>query len=204
MNALVIVDLQNDFLPGGALSVKEGDKIIPVVNKLLNMNFDHIIASKDWHPKDHCSFASVHGREVGDVIEWRGIEQILWPTHCVQGSKGAELASGWDTSKVHHFFYKGTDKNIDSYSAFFDNGHRLSTGMEEYLKQEGVNNLYFAGLATDYCVKYSALDALTRGFNVYIIQDACRAVNRNLDDEAKALAEMKAAGAHLITSNALK
>ena len=201
MKALIVVDVQNDFLPGGTLSVKEGNQIIPVLNDLLKKKFDLIIATKDWHPKDHCSFAAVHGKAPGEIIEWSGIEQILWPTHCVQGTHGAEFAPGWDISKVQKVFYKGIDKNIDSYSAFFDNGHIRSTGLGEYLKLQGITDIYFAGLTTDYCVKYSAHDAIKLGFNVHVIQDACGAVNRNKEDESRALAEMQAAGAHLTTSS---
>jgi nicotinamidase/pyrazinamidase len=200
MKALIIVDLQNDFLPGGALAVKEGEQVIPIVNDLIKKKFDLILATKDWHPSDHCSFSEEHRKEPGEIINLSGIEQILWPTHCVQWTSGAELAPGWEASKVEKIFYKGTDKNIDSYSAFFDNGHRRSTGLEMYLRRHGITAIYMAGLATDYCIKYSALDALILGFDVYIIKDACRAVNLNEEDEAQALEEMRIAGAQIVNS----
>ncbi len=198
--ALIIVDLQNDFLPGGALAVKAGDQVIPVVNELLKKKFSFVLASKDWHPADHCSFATSHGKEPGEKVILEGIEQILWPVHCVQGTRGAEFAPGWDVSKVDKVFFKGTDKHTDSYSTFFDNGKGRSTGLEVYLRQHGIRNLYMAGLATDYCVKYSVLDALILGFNVYVIQDACRAVNLQDEDEAEALKEMQIAGAQIVHS----
>lgn len=200
MRALLLVDVQNDFMPGGALPVNEGDQIIPIVNDLLKMKFDAILASKDWHPRDHQSFAVAHGKNPGDVIDLSGLEQVLWPVHCVQGTKGADFAPGWDANKVEKVFFKGIDNHIDSYSAFFDNGHRRATGLEGYLKERGIQDLYVAGLATDYCVKYSVVDAAKLGFNVYLIQDGCKAINLLEEDEARALEEMTAAGAHVITS----
>lgn len=197
--ALIIVDLQNDFLPGGALAVKEGDKIVPLIDELLNQKFDAKVATKDWHPRDHASFAPNHGKKPGDVIMLEGIEQILWPVHCVQGSKGSEFAPGWDTKKIEKIFYKGIDKTIDSYSTFFDNGHRRATGLADYLKSKKISDIYIAGLATDYCVKYSALDALHLGFNTNIITDACRGVNLKPSDTEQALKEMQEAGAHLVS-----
>ena len=165
MKALLLVDLQNDFLPGGALAVPEGDQVISVVNSLLKKKiFDCIVASKDCHPLDHGSFAVAHGRQAGQEIDLFGLKQILWPVHCVQGTQGAEFDPGLDTSKIEKIFYKGVEKNIDSYSAFFDNGHRRETGLQAYLHERGVRDLYVAGLATDYCVKYSVLDAAKMGF----------------------------------------
>lgn len=203
MKALILVDIQNDFLPGGALGVPEGDKIIPEVNQLLQKNFDVIVATKDWHPKDHGSFASVHHKQPGEKIDLYGLEQILWPEHCVQGTRGSEFGSGWDTDKIEKIFYKGTDKTIDSYSTFFDNGHRKSTGLEQYLKDKGVNDIYIAGLTTEYCVAYSALDARKLGFNVFVVVDACKPVNLQKDDEQRALNQIRAAGGHLIRSESI-
>lgn len=200
MNALILVDIQNDFLPGGALAVQEGNQIIPVVNELLNKPFDVVIATKDWHPKDHGSFASVHKKRAGEWVNLDGVEQILWPDHCIQNTWGAEFGPGWDTSKVHKVFYKGTEKNIDSYSTFFDNGHRKSTGLDIFLRQQNIHTIYIAGLTTDYCVKFSVLDAAKLGFDTYVILDACRAVNLRPEDESKAVQEMVEAGASVITS----
>lgn len=203
LSALILVDLQNDFFPGGALAVKEGDKILPAINKLLQKQFDVVIATKDWHPHNHGSFASTHGLKTGDVIDLNGLKQILWPVHCVQGSKGAEFAPGWETAKVDKIFHKGIEREIDSYSTFFDNGRKRSTGLEEFLRQKNITEIYIAGLVTDYCVKYSALDALRLGFEVYVVSDGCCAVNLSPDDEAQAYKEMRAAGAHIITSEEL-
>jgi len=203
MKALILVDLQNDFFPGGALAVKEGDKILPTIHKLLEKHFDAIVATKDWHPPDHGSFADVHGKKIGDVIDLNGLEQILWPVHCVQGTSGAEFAPGWNIDKIEKVFHKGIDKNVDSYSTFFDNGHRRTTGLEDYLRQRNIQEIYFAGLATDYCVKYSVLDALHLGFDVTVVSDGCRAVNLHPDDEQLAYEEMRKAGAKILTSRQL-
>lgn len=200
MKGLVLVDIQNDFMPGGSLAVPGGVEIIPVVNQILKKPFDAIVATKDWHPHDHGSFAAIHGKNPGDAIELYGLKQILWPVHCVQGTHGAEFYPGWDVSKVQNIFHKGTDKNIDSYSTFFDNGHRKSTGLEHFLRLKKIQDVYIAGLATDYCVKYSVLDALHLGFNVFVVEDACRAVNLHPQDGIKALEEMKQMGAKVISS----
>lgn len=199
--ALILVDIQNDFLPGGALAVKEGDQILPVVRTLEEKPFDVVVATQDWHPAQHGSFANIHGRKVGDVIDLYGLPQILWPVHCVQGSPGADFGFGWNTGKIDKIIHKGMDPKIDSYSTFFDNGHTRSTGLEEYLRKKGIEEIYLAGLATDYCVKYSALDALRLGFKVYVIEDGCRAVNLKPGEHERALHEMHAAGAHIIRSS---
>lgn len=196
--ALILVDLQNDFMPGGALEVKEGDKILPSVNELLNHSFDLIIASKDWHPRDHGSFAAVHGKKPGEHIKLHGLDQILWPVHCVQDSKGAEFSPGWETSKIQKVFYKGTDKNVDSYSAFFDNGHQNPTGLDAFLKENKITDIYVAGLTTEYCVKYSVIDASKMGFNIYVVEDACRGVNLKPNDIKDAIDEMRQVGAHIV------
>ncbi len=198
-NALIIVDVQNDFMPGGALPVAKGDQVIPMINRLLQLSFDVKIATKDWHPPDHGSFAESYEKKTGEIVELSGIPQILWPKHCIQHSHGAEFAPGWDTAKIECVFYKGTDKNVDSYSAFFDNGHLKSTGLSDYLRKKNIEEIYIAGLATDYCVKYSVLDALQLGFKTFVIAEACRSVNLQPDDEAKAVEEMRKAGAHIIT-----
>lgn len=200
MRALILVDLQNDFFPGGALGVKEGDKILPVINALLEKDWDVIVASKDWHPLDHKSFASQHkGKKVGDTIVLEGMEQILWPDHCVQGTNGAAFHPDLDTSRVDKVFLKGVDAGIDSYSAFFDNGHRRATGLADYLKEKHVTELYIAGLATDYCVKYSASDSLDLGFKTYIVMEGVKGVDLNPGDSGKALLEMQEKGAVLVS-----
>lgn len=204
MKALLLVDIQNDFLPGGALAVNGGNEIIPVVKRLLKLNFDMVIATKDWHPSNHGSFAINHNKQPGERVILDGLEQILWPVHCVQGSKGAEFSEGWAKDKIEKIFYKGTDKNIDSYSTFFDNGHRKATGLAEFLHEKRITDIYIAGLATDYCVKYSAIDATKLGFNVFVVGDACRGVNLRPDDTKNALEEMQRAGIKIIQSNDLQ
>lgn len=196
-NALILIDVQNDFLPGGGFPVTNGDEILPLIEKLTDLAFDQIIATQDWHPKDHGSFAANHNKTPGEKITLNGIEQILWPIHCVQETHGAKLSEKIPKNKISKIFYKGTDRNIDSYSAFFDNGGQKSTGLSDYLHAQGIQELFFAGLATDYCIKYSALDALRLGFKTHIIVDACRGINVNENDSNKALDEAKNSGAHL-------
>src|SRR5665213_215424 len=177
MNALIIVDVQNDFLPGGALAVKEGDLVIPVINGLQN-KFDLVVATQDWHPNDHKSFASSHqGKKVFEEIILDGLPQILWPDHCVQETAGAEFSSKLNTKKIEAIFRKGMDKNIDSYSGFFDNRKKKATGMGDYLKGRGVTAIFVTGLAADYCVNFTALDGLQLGFQSTIITDATRAID---------------------------
>ncbi len=200
MTALIIVDMQNDFMPWGSFSVPSGDEIIPTINQLI-LKFTLVLATQDWHPQDHVSFAKNHeGKSPGDVIEVEGVQQILWPIHCVRNTKGAELIEELNKDKVASIFYKGTDRMIDSYSTFFDDARRKSTGLEEYLKSRAIHKLYFVGVATDYCVLYSALDALEHGFDVYVLSDGCRAINLQPGDEKKALGLMQEKGAHIITS----
>jgi nicotinamidase/pyrazinamidase len=203
MNALIIVDLQNDFLPGGALAVPHGDEVIPVVKKL-QRRFNLLLATQDWHPPNHGSFATNHpGKKPGDRIMLDGIEQILWPVHCVQNTHGADFARSFDTSRIAHVFHKGIDPLIDSYSTFFDNAHRRRTGLGEYLKERSINDIYLLGLALDYCVKYSALDARQLGFNTHIILDGCRGIGLDPGDLDRAIDEMKRAGAILLQSRDL-
>jgi nicotinamidase/pyrazinamidase len=203
MSALIIVDIQNDFLPGGALSVPRGDEIIPLANRLQEQErFDLVIACQDWHPPDHGSFAANHpGKKPGDRILLEGIEQILWPVHCVQNTHGAAFASALNTKRFARVFQKGTDPKIDSYSAFFDNAHRRSTGMGEYLKERSVKSIYLCGLALDYCVRFSAVDARRLGFDVHVIVDACRGIDLKPGDVKEALDEIKKAGAILLQSH---
>jgi nicotinamidase/pyrazinamidase len=203
MKALVLIDIQNDFLPGGALAVNDGNHIIPIANRLLT-KFNLIIATQDWHPADHASFAANHpGKRIGQLVELDGLPQVLWPVHCVQNTPGAELSPHLDQSRITRIFHKGTDPRIDSYSGFFDNGHRKSTGLTDYLRARNIDQIYVMGLATDYCVKFTALDAIAEGFTVFLIQDACRGVNLNPGDVEKALAEMKQAGVLFISSDAI-
>jgi nicotinamidase/pyrazinamidase len=200
MNALILVDLQNDFLPGGALAVPEGDEVIPVAN-LLQLHFDRVVATQDWHPADHGSFAASHpGRLPGDLIELGGQPQVLWPVHCVQGTAGAELAPGLERAKIEKVFFKGVDRDVDSYSAFFDNASKRSTGLGEYLRGTGVRRVYILGLATDYCVQFSALDAVKLGFATYVVENGCRGVELQAGDCDRAFAAMRRAGVRIVRS----
>jgi nicotinamidase/pyrazinamidase len=196
MHALILVDIQNDFCPGGALAVDEGDKVVPVANRLAREGgFDVVVATQDWHPPDHGSFASNHpGTQPGQVIELGGLEQVLWPAHCVQGTPGAQFHPDLDTSRVDRVFQKGTDPGIDSYSGFHDNGHRKSTGLAEWLRKQGVDTVTLCGLATDYCVKFTALDAVAEGFETHLVPEGCRGVELEPGDVAAALAEMREKG----------
>ncbi|MFO7718970.1 MAG: bifunctional nicotinamidase/pyrazinamidase [Gillisia sp.] len=177
MRALVIIDVQNDFIPGGALAVPEGGEIVELINKLRH-KFDLVIATQDWHPEEHSSFAVNHPEnEEFEKIMWKGREQVLWPTHCLQNSWGAKLHPDLTTSRIEAIFRKGTDPEIDSYSAFYDNARLKTTGLAGYLKEKGVEELYFCGLAAEICVYFSVMDALEEGFDSTIIEDATRALN---------------------------
>ncbi len=203
-NALLLVDIQNDFLPGGALAVSEGDKVIPIANRL-QPQFELVLATQDWHPADHGSFAANHpGKRPGEIIELNGLRQILWPVHCVQNTPGAAFGPELQTSRVTEVFQKGTDAGIDSYSGFFDNGHRKVTGLRDFLKARNVTDVFIAGLTTDYCVKFTALDGVALGFRVHVIRDGCRGVNLNPGDVAAAIAEMEKAGVQITDSRALQ
>ncbi len=177
MKALLIVDIQNDFLPGGALAVPGGDQIVGVVNSL-QPHFDIVVATQDWHPANHGSFASAHeGAKPFDMGVLGGLEQVLWPDHCVQGTTGAELTGLLDIKAIEAIFRKGTDPGIDSYSGFFDNGKLKDTGVAAYMKGRGVTQVFLVGLAGDYCVGFTALDAIEQGFETFIIEDATRPID---------------------------
>lgn len=199
-SALLLVDLQNDFFPGGALGVPGAEAIFPLANDLQD-HFDIIIASRDWHPADHQSFASNHpGHKVYDVIDLNGLSQVLWPDHCVQETKGSLFHPNLRFDKISKIIFKGTDPLIDSYSTFFDNAHQKSTGLDVYLETKGINTLYIMGLATDYCVQYSVLDAVDLGLKVFVIEDGCFGINKNPNDVEIAYENMKRAGAIIINS----
>lgn len=199
MTCLLLVDLQNDFMPGGALAVPRGNEVIGTANRLA-AGFDHVVASQDWHPIDHGSFASQHpGREPGEVIDLAGIEQVLWPDHCVQGSFGSEFHEDLDRSQVDAVFRKGTDPRLDSYSAFFDNARRRSTGLAEHLAARGVEELWLLGLASDYCVKFSALDAVSVGLKTLVVEEGCRGIDLSPGDVARAWDEMRSAGVQIVS-----
>ncbi|RNI30616.1 bifunctional nicotinamidase/pyrazinamidase [Rufibacter latericius] len=201
MKALLLIDIQNDFIPGGALAVPDGDAILPIVNAL-QPQFDLVIATQDWHPILHKSFASQYeGKQVFETTQLQGLEQVLWPDHCVQGTQGAEFSPVLKLNRVEAIFRKGTDPEIDSYSGFYDNGHLKSTALAEYLRGKGVTQVYLAGLAADYCVYYTALDALKEGFETFFIEDATRAINTEGFQKAKA--DVLSKGGHFIQSSSL-
>ncbi len=203
MKALILVDLQNDFCPGGALPVPEGDAVIPLANALQG-RFDLVVATRDWHPANHASFAASHpGRKAGEVIELDGLAQVLWPVHCVEGTWGAEFHPALDRRRIAQVFRKGTDPRIDSYSGFFDNGRRHSTGLADYLRQRGVSEVFVCGLATDYCVKFTALDAVELGFATRVVLDACRGVDLQPGDVRRAVDEMQSRGVVMVDSDTL-
>ncbi|MCO5160543.1 MAG: bifunctional nicotinamidase/pyrazinamidase [Mesorhizobium sp.] len=177
MEALVVIDVQNDFCPGGALAVAGGDEIVPMVNGLI-ASYDHVVLTQDWHPAGHSSFASSHlGRAPFETIAMDYGPQTLWPDHCVQGTKGAEFHPDLVWTKAELVIRKGFRKAIDSYSAFYENDHATPTGLGGYLKERGFSKLTMAGLATDYCVAFSALDARRHGLDVTVRMDACRAID---------------------------
>lgn len=202
--ALLLVDLQNDFMPTGVLPVADADTVVPIINEI-QKKFDLIIATQDWHPENHKSFALNHSaKKPFDIIDLYGLEQVLWPPHCVQHTKGAEFVSTLDATRINKIIQKGTDCEIDSYSSFFDNGHRKKTELNDYLKQQNVTDVYICGLAIDYCVKFTALDAIQLGFKTYVIEDACRGVNLESNHVAQAVDEMKRAGVKVIKSQLIK
>ncbi len=203
-SVLILVDIQYDFLPQGALPTKNGDEVIPIVNQLTAI-FDRVVATQDWHPDNHKSFAVNHeGKAIGEIIDLNGLDQILWPVHCVQDTEGAKLAKDLRLNKIERVFPKGTDPEIDSYSGFFDNGHRKATGLGDYLNGKDIRHVFIVGLATDYCVKYTALDALKLGFDTYIVKDACRGVELKEGDIEKALEEVARAGGNVILSHEIE
>jgi nicotinamidase/pyrazinamidase len=201
MKALILVDVQNDFMPGGALEIANGDTIVPVINQLIP-KFELVVATQDWHPADHASFAGNHlGKETFDIIELFGMQQVLWPDHCVQGTKGAEFHPEMETLNIAAIFRKGMNPEIDSYSGFYDNGHRQSTGLAGYLKDKGADQLYFAGLAADICVYFTIQDALTEGFNAILVENATCPLN--VDEFVKIKKELQEKGVEIIQSSML-
>ena len=201
MKTLVLIDVQNDFMPGGPLEVPEGNLIIPVINNCLGY-FDLVVATQDWHPKNHKSFASDHlNKKPFDRIILNGIHQTLWPDHCIQRTRGAELHEDIHSERIAAIFRKGMDTEVDSYSGFYDNNHQLSTGLSGYLKEKGVSEIYFCGLAADICVYYSILDAVLEGFSSTLIEDASRPLYPEKFDDIKS--EIAKQGVLIVTSSEL-
>lgn len=201
MNALILVDIQNDFIPGGRLAVPSGDEIIPLVNDL-QASFELVVATQDWHPQNHKSFASNHtGKKPFERIQLHGMDQVLWPDHCIQGTPGAEFSAGLNMNKVEGIFRKGMDPEIDSYSGFYDNGYKRSTGLAGYLRERKATRLFVCGLAGDYCVFFTAKDALKENFETYIIDDATRPIDTAGYEKAKN--EILTSGGQVIRSEML-
>ncbi|QCR21959.1 bifunctional nicotinamidase/pyrazinamidase [Pontibacter sp. SGAir0037] len=201
MKALLLIDIQNDFIPGGALAVPEGDQIIPIANKLQE-KFDLVVATQDWHPSNHKSFASQHpGHVTFDVVDLNGLEQVLWPDHCVQATGGADFSPELEVQKIEAIFRKGTNPAIDSYSGFYDNGHLKATGLADYLRGKQVTELYLAGLAGDYCVYFSAKDAISEGFKTYLVEDATLPINH--EQFAAAKEDIRNRGGNIVKSTAI-
>lgn len=199
--ALLLIDLQKDFCKNGALEVWEGDETIETANeaiKIFSENKDLIIGTKDWHPKTHKSFAVNSNAKVGESGILSGLEQIWWPVHCVENTEGSEFHDNLHDEKINKIIYKGTDEEVDSYSSFFDNGKKKKTELDDYLKENKIKELYIMGLATDYCVKYTALDAVDLGYKVYLVKNGCRGVNLEPGDSERALVELRNKGVNII------
>lgn len=202
MEALLIVDIQNDFCPGGSLAVKEGDQVIPLINQL-SKKFEIVVATQDWHPAGHSSFASTHpGKEAYETIQLPYGSQVLWPDHCMQGTPGGAFHPDLETKRIQLIIRKGFRKAIDSYSAFYENDQKTVTGLKGYLNSRNADTLYICGLATDFCVKWSAIDGIKEGFKVKVIEDASRGIDLDHSVE-KAWKEMAAAGVERISSDRL-
>lgn len=199
MLALILVDIQNDFCTGGALAVPDGEAVVPLANRLMSL-VQVVVATQDWHPAQHVSFAASHpGKAPFELAELAGLPQVMWPVHCVEWTGGAQFHPGLETARIHRVFPKGTDTGIDSYSGFFDNGRRKATGLGPWLQAQGVTEVLVCGLATDYCVKATAIDAAQLGFTTTVVEDACRGVGIRPTDVPDALAEMRRAGVRIAT-----
>ncbi|MEN3013623.1 MAG: bifunctional nicotinamidase/pyrazinamidase [Endomicrobiia bacterium] len=196
-DVLLIVDVQNDFCPQGALPVPDGDRVVPVINKIIN-KFFKVVATQDWHPEDHISFAKTHNKNIGEVIEINGVSQVLWPVHCVRGSVGAQLHKDLNEKEIDLIIRKGTNPQIDSYSAFLENDKKTETGLHWWLKGLGIKEVYICGLALDYCVYFSACDAVNFGFDTYVILDATKGVDIPEGNLQRALKHMESIGVKII------
>ena len=196
MKALIIIDVQNDFLINGSLEVPDGNDVIEPINEIIK-NYALVVATKDWHPLDHVSFASNHqGKKIGDVVKVNNLDQILWPVHCVQESKGSDFPTTLNIKAINKIIYKGTNSQIDSYSGFHDNGKIRSTGLSDYLKAKNITSIDYVGLVTEYCVKFTVFDSIKEGFRSRVILKGIKGIN--LEESNKALKEMKSKGIDLL------
>jgi nicotinamidase/pyrazinamidase len=204
MDALILVDIQNDFLPGGALAVPDGDAVVPVANALMD-RFELVVATADWHPRGHVSFADSHPNgQIGQTITVGGVSQALWPVHCVRDTPGAAFSDTLNAGRIDRVIRKGTHRKLDSYSGFFDNARRGATDLEDLLRQKGVGRVFLCGLATDYCVRATVLDALELGFQTHLVLDGCRGVDVRPGDVERAIKEMGSAGARVTASTEVR
>jgi nicotinamidase/pyrazinamidase len=202
-SALIVIDVQNDFLPGGSLAVPDGDAVVPAINRIAE-GFENVVVTQDWHTPGHISFASSHpGKNPFEVIRLPYGDQVLWPDHCVQGTPGAELARDLNLPQAQLVIRKGYHRGVDSYSGFFEADRKTRTGLAAYLRERGIERLFMAGLATDFCVAWSAIDARDAGLEVAVIEDACRAIDTQ-GSLAKAWAGMEKAGVRRIQSAAIR
>jgi nicotinamidase/pyrazinamidase len=199
-SALIIVDVQNDFCEGGSLAVPDANTIIPTINNLMNY-FDYIVATKDWHPSNHKSFAVNNNKPIFSIIDLNGLTQVMWPEHCIQNTEGSEFHPELNTSKINDIVFKGTDSEVDSYSGFYDNGRIHKTNLTELLDKNAITDIYIVGLATDFCVKWTALDGIDEGFTVHVIRNATRAVNMVDGDYELSLYELQKNGVYVMSSN---
>ena len=196
MKALVIIDVQNDFLINGSLEVSSANDVIEPINEIIK-NYTLVVATKDWHPLDHVSFVSNHpGKKIGDIIKIDNLDQILWPEHCIQKSKGSDFPKTLNFKTINKIIYKGTNPRIDSYSGFYDNGKIRSTGLSDYLKANNVRSIDYVGLVTEYCVKFTVLDSIEEGFKTRVILNGIKGIN--LEESNQALSEMKSKGIDLL------
>lgn len=203
-SALLVIDVQNDFCPGGQLAVEEGHKVVPVINRIMGF-FGLVAATQDWHSADHLSFAANHsGKNVFDTVEVCGIDQVLWPEHCIAGTRGAQFHPDLNSAAFDLILRKGRQKELDSYSAFLENDHRTATGLEFYLKGLEVGRLFLCGIATDVCVYYSALDGVALGFEVFLIEDGCRGIDTPPGTFKERIDKMITEGVKMIDSKELK
>jgi nicotinamidase/pyrazinamidase len=203
MKVLVVLDLQNDYLPGGAVPVKGSEELVALTNAL-SPKFEWVVATQNWHPRNHTSFAAAHpGRRLGELVESDGLQLKLGPVHCVQGTHGAAFPPGLDTRRVNDVFRKGTDPLVPSHSAFFDAAKRHATGLDRNLKKRNAKDLYFMGVGTETTLRASVLDALGAGFRAFIITDAIRAFSPGSEESERVITELRKAGARLVTSASL-
>jgi nicotinamidase/pyrazinamidase len=203
-DALLVVDVQNDFCPGGALAVPDGDAVVPVINRITRA-FPIVVATQDWHPRGHISFASRHeGKNPFEVIEIQGTEQVLWPDHCVEGTPGADLHPELDATALRFVLRKGTNREVDSYSAFMENDGKTTTGLTGLLQELGAERIFVSGLAIDVCVRATALDGRKAGFQVVVLEDACRAVDVPPGNLERALQEMRGRDVRILSADELR